>query len=125
MTLPLPTCAICCTRRGNLALKISVDTGKPVRVLRGYKLKSPFAPESGYRYDGLYKVFAALRSHPVSSRLTTCCDLSAAIKQVVKYWLGPGLSGFNTFKFVFQRLPDQEPAPWTNADVTAAAAATD
>ncbi|THH15984.1 hypothetical protein EW146_g4588 [Bondarzewia mesenterica] len=34
----------------------SCDTRKPVRVIRGYKLKSPFAPLEGYRYDGLYVV---------------------------------------------------------------------
>jgi len=38
--------------RGNLALSINVETGNPVRVIRGYKLTSPFAPEEGYRYDG-------------------------------------------------------------------------
>ena len=40
--------------RGNLALSKSVETGNPVRVIRGYKLQqySPFAPEDGYRYDG-------------------------------------------------------------------------
>ncbi|WAR11774.1 UHRF1-like protein, partial [Mya arenaria] len=42
--------------RGNLALSRNVDTGNPVRVIRGYKLPSPFAPEEGYRYDGLYSV---------------------------------------------------------------------
>ncbi|EJD55145.1 hypothetical protein AURDEDRAFT_50127 [Auricularia subglabra TFB-10046 SS5] len=34
----------------NAALK------KPVRVIRGYKLHSEWAPASGYRYDGLYRV---------------------------------------------------------------------
>lgn len=37
---------------GNLALSKNVENGKPVRVIRGYKSKSPFAPEDGYRYDG-------------------------------------------------------------------------
>ena len=40
--------------RGNLALSRSVETGNPVRVIRGYKLRSPFAPDEGYRYDGLF-----------------------------------------------------------------------
>lgn len=30
------------------------ELGRPVRVIRGYKLKSEFAPEEGYRYDGKY-----------------------------------------------------------------------
>lgn len=38
--------------RGNLALSRNVETRTPVRVIRGYKLKSPYAPEEGYRYDG-------------------------------------------------------------------------
>ncbi|KAF4584755.1 hypothetical protein EYR38_001986 [Pleurotus pulmonarius] len=46
---------------GNKALKISYSTGKPVRVIRGSKLKSPYAPSYGYRYDGLYKVTEANR----------------------------------------------------------------
>ncbi|TFY69774.1 hypothetical protein EVJ58_g230 [Rhodofomes roseus] len=40
----------------NKALKISCETKKPVRVIRGYKLKSMYAPAEGYRYDGLYTI---------------------------------------------------------------------
>lgn len=39
--------------RGNLALKISCQNGNPVRVVRGFKGKSKFAPLTGYRYDGV------------------------------------------------------------------------
>ena len=39
--------------RGNAALVKSVETKIPVRVIRGYKLPSPFAPDEGYRYDGM------------------------------------------------------------------------
>lgn len=35
--------------KGNLALSVSCQSGKPIRVIRGYKLDSPYAPESGYR----------------------------------------------------------------------------
>ncbi|KAJ3182735.1 hypothetical protein HDU87_008074 [Geranomyces variabilis] len=42
--------------RGNLALKKSVETRNLVRVIRGYKLDSPYAPRQGYRYDGEYTV---------------------------------------------------------------------
>lgn len=42
--------------RGNLALARSCDTGRPVRVTRGAGLRSPHAPESGLRYDGLFRV---------------------------------------------------------------------
>ncbi|KAK0780012.1 hypothetical protein LTR91_012295 [Friedmanniomyces endolithicus] len=36
----------------------SVENGKPVRLIRSHELKSPFAPEIGFRYDGLYKVMS-------------------------------------------------------------------
>lgn len=42
--------------KGNLALAQNQTEGIPVRVTRGPKLKSPYAPSSGYRYDGLYRV---------------------------------------------------------------------
>ncbi|VVC43627.1 Zinc finger, PHD-type,Zinc finger, RING-type,Zinc finger, FYVE/PHD-type,Ubiquitin-related [Cinara cedri] len=61
--------------------------GKPVRVLRSSRSKhSKFAPELGYRYDGIYKV--------------------------VKYYPARGLSGFNVWRFVLRR-DDIVPAPWT------------
>ncbi|MGV9345787.1 YDG/SRA domain-containing protein [Streptomyces spiralis] len=41
---------------GNAALVTSYLEGLPVRVIRGSKCESPYAPESGYRYDGLYRV---------------------------------------------------------------------
>jgi putative restriction endonuclease len=42
--------------RGNRALAISCEKQLPVRVIRGSNKHSKFAPESGYRYDGLYLV---------------------------------------------------------------------
>ncbi|KAJ1525645.1 hypothetical protein ONE63_008863 [Megalurothrips usitatus] len=71
--------------RGNLALSRNVETGNPVRVIRGYKLNSKFAPDSGYRYDGLYNV--------------------------TKFWETTGKAGFRIYKFQFQRC-DPEPSPW-------------
>ena len=41
---------------GNLALAKNWVEGIPVRVVRGHKLDSDFAPEEGYRYDGLYRI---------------------------------------------------------------------
>ncbi|MDQ7809931.1 YDG/SRA domain-containing protein [Amycolatopsis sp. A133] len=41
---------------GNAALRTSWLTGAPVRVVRGADRKSPHAPDSGYRYDGLFRV---------------------------------------------------------------------
>ncbi|XP_037070358.1 E3 ubiquitin-protein ligase UHRF1-like [Pollicipes pollicipes] len=72
--------------RGNLALSRNVETRTPVRVIRGYKLRSPYAPEQGYRYDGLY--------------------------WVEKYWLCSGQSGFLVYKYAMKRCEDQAPPPW-------------
>lgn len=36
----------------NATLIRNFETGNPVRVIRGYKLNSKFAPYRGYRYDG-------------------------------------------------------------------------
>ncbi|KAI0236721.1 E3 ubiquitin-protein ligase UHRF1 [Lamellibrachia satsuma] len=72
--------------RGNLALSQSVETGFPVRVIRGYKSRSAYAPEEGYRYDGLY--------------------------EVERFWYTVGMSGFGVYKFVLTRLKDQPPPPW-------------
>ncbi|MET8557645.1 YDG/SRA domain-containing protein [Streptomyces sp. NPDC004959] len=41
---------------GNAALVTSYLEGLPVRVLRGFQAGPPFAPATGYRYDGLYRV---------------------------------------------------------------------
>jgi len=45
--------------RGNAALRISMDEGIPVRVVRGHAHRSPFSPEAGYLYAGLYSVVDA------------------------------------------------------------------
>ena len=41
---------------GNQALRVSQDKGLPIDVIRGSKLRSIYAPASGYRYDGQYYV---------------------------------------------------------------------
>ncbi|KAK0198429.1 PUA-like domain-containing protein [Armillaria mellea] len=65
----------------------SSENKKPIRVIRGYKLRSPYAPSEGYRYDGLY--------------------------QVEKAWIEKGLNsgGHLVCKFAFKRLPGQPPLP--------------
>jgi putative restriction endonuclease len=42
--------------RNNLALARNKAEGLPVRVVRGAHIGSPYAPTTGYRYDGLYFV---------------------------------------------------------------------
>jgi predicted restriction endonuclease len=63
---------------GNAALVTSELNEYPIRVIRGYKLKSPYAPQSGYRYDGLYFV----KSH----------------------WTEKGKSGFEIIRFELNKF---------------------
>lgn len=42
--------------KGNLGLHLNVETGTPVRVIRGAAARSAYSPLTGYRYDGLYYV---------------------------------------------------------------------
>ncbi|THH34179.1 hypothetical protein EUX98_g69 [Antrodiella citrinella] len=71
----------------NAALQRSAESKNPVRVIRGFKLQSVFAPEEGYRYDGLYTV--------------------------EKAWQERGLNpqGYLVCKFLFKRLPGQPRLP--------------
>ncbi|KAL2478962.1 E3 ubiquitin-protein ligase [Forsythia ovata] len=73
---------------GNQALRISCYKGYPVRVVRSEKDKrSSYAPEKGYRYDGVYRV--------------------------EKCWRKAGKQGFKVCRYLFVRC-DNEPAPWTS-----------
>jgi putative restriction endonuclease len=69
--------------RGNLALAKSEIDGLPVRVIRGADKKNPFAPEAGYRYDGLY--------------------------QVESHWHDVGKSGFLVYRFRLVKLDSELP----------------
>ncbi|KAH9891630.1 PUA-like domain-containing protein [Cubamyces lactineus] len=79
------TCDQSWSNSRNMSLKVSAYTKKPVRVVRGYKSSSDFAPAKGYRYDGLYVV--------------------------EKAWMDVGKSGFKVCKFLLKRLPNQPPIP--------------
>ncbi len=65
--------------KGSLALAHSSINGLPVRVIRGANLDSPYAPRSGYRYDGLYLVD--------------------------DYWHAEGKSGFRVWRYRLVKLP--------------------
>jgi putative restriction endonuclease len=64
--------------RGNLALALNAETGLPVRVIRGARHPSPYAPLEGYRYDGLYRVET--------------------------YWCETGKSGFMIWRYRLRQL---------------------
>lgn len=40
----------------NRALLRNIDSGHPVRLIRGATLRNEYAPAAGYRYDGLFRV---------------------------------------------------------------------
>jgi putative restriction endonuclease len=67
--------------RGNLALVYNKVHGLPVRLIRGARHPSPYAPVAGYRYDGLYLVEA--------------------------YWREVGKSGFYIWRFRLRKIPAQ------------------
>ncbi|GAB2289341.1 E3 ubiquitin-protein ligase ORTHRUS 2 [Dionaea muscipula] len=72
----------------NEALRLSCRKGYPVRVVRSRKdRRSHYAPESGVRYDGIY-------------RIEMC-------------WRKAGEDGFLVCRYLFVRC-DNSPAPWTS-----------
>lgn len=64
--------------RNNLALAVSCQQGLPVRLIRGATPHSLYAPEEGYRYDGLFRV--------------------------EDYWKEKGRSGFMVWKFRLRKI---------------------
>lgn len=77
----------------NLALAKNKITGLPVRVVRGAAHKSPYSPENGYRYDGLFRV--------------------------EDYWHETGRSGFRIYRYRLRKVLDQEQPPPTPQQLSA------
>ena len=73
----------------NAALLTSSRSRRPIRVIRGYKSNSKWAPLEGYLYCGLYVCKRA--------------------------WLADGVSGFKVCRYAFERLPNQAPLPTPRA----------
>ncbi|XP_043724892.1 E3 ubiquitin-protein ligase ORTHRUS 2-like isoform X2 [Telopea speciosissima] len=72
----------------NEALRVSCNKGYPVRVVRSHKeTRSSYAPETGVRYDGIYRI--------------------------EKCWRKVGIQGKKVCRYLFVRC-DNEPAPWTS-----------
>jgi putative restriction endonuclease len=67
----------------NAALGKNKVLGLPVRVVRGHQMDSPFAPERGYRYDGLY--------------------------WVDEYWEESGRSRYKVWRFRLRKNDDRHP----------------
>ncbi|MFG1966239.1 YDG/SRA domain-containing protein [Nonomuraea sp. NPDC049028] len=72
---------------GNAGLVRSELEGLPVRVVRGRNAASPYAPASGLRYDGLFRV----ESH--AARV--------------------GIDGFRIWQFTLVKIPDEAPTTAT------------
>ncbi|KAH8120366.1 PUA-like domain-containing protein [Phellopilus nigrolimitatus] len=70
----------------NKSLKLSSESKQPIRVIRGFKLQSVFAPAEGYRYDGLYTVEKAWQEVGLNTQYLVC-------------------------KYAFKRLPGQPRLP--------------
>jgi putative restriction endonuclease len=70
---------------GNMGLAKSCIEGLPVRVSRGERLDSPYRPDQGYRYDGLYTVD--------------------------DFWRERGRSGYHIWRYRLLRSPGQPPLP--------------
>lgn len=50
-----PSATVTYTREGRMSdmcVPLMTELGKKIRILRGHRLKSPFAPQAGVRYDG-------------------------------------------------------------------------
>jgi putative restriction endonuclease len=67
--------------QGNKGLAVCCDNGLPVRVCRGPKVEAPYGTESGYRYDGLYRV--------------------------EEYWHDVGQDGFRIWRFRLRAIPGE------------------
>jgi E3 ubiquitin-protein ligase UHRF1 len=66
---------------------VSAETKKPVRVIRGFKCKSKYAPAEGYRYDGLYVVEKAWRAPGLNEKGFLVC------KYIFKVRVAEGAGG--------------------------------
>lgn len=80
--------------RGNRALAYSSLNGFPVRVIRSAEYDSPYSPNAGCRYDGLYTVS--------------------------DYWHETGRSGFRIWRFRLLKLPTPSNDEQGRAETTGA-----
>ena len=70
----------------NAALVFSEENALPIRILRGTNGDPAYSPQTGYRYDGLFKV--------------------------ARHWMSVGAHGFKVWRFRLDALGSDESAPW-------------
>jgi E3 ubiquitin-protein ligase UHRF1 len=61
------------------SVQLSAEHKKPVRVIRGFKCKSKYAPAEGYRYDGLYVVEKAWRERGLNPKGFLVCKFALRV----------------------------------------------
>ncbi|WVZ62651.1 hypothetical protein U9M48_012371, partial [Paspalum notatum var. saurae] len=95
----------------NAALRLSCLRGYPVRVVRSHKEKrSSYAPESGVRYDGIYRIEKCWRK--IGIQVTTFSYIQ--IVDVAPCFCN-AVRKFKVCRYLFVCC-DNEPAPWTSDD---------
>jgi putative restriction endonuclease len=73
--------------KANAGLAANAVNGNPLRLVRGPRHRSAYAPPAGFRYDGLY--------------------------YVRRFWEEQGRSGFRICRFLLIR-DDPDPSPWVH-----------
>lgn len=70
-------------KRGNKAIALNIDSGFPIRIIRGSNHNSPYSPENGYRYDGLFRA--------------------------EKFWSEDGKDGFKVYRYYLTKIKSDSP----------------
>lgn len=89
--------------------------GKPVRVVRNFKLQkcSNYAPKNGNRYVELIVcTFVSNRQNDPSLTILGLGHRYDGIYKVIRYYPDRSTHGFLVWKYVLRR-DDPIPAPWT------------
>jgi len=107
--------------KGNLALAKSYSLRRPLRVIRGSKAKSIYAPQIGYRYDGTldpsckrWIVFGSRRDSIAMKCIFT------GLYHVTDIHQGHRSSYHLIYRFVLNRCREQPKAAWMKSSLSSA-----
>ncbi|KAI0761618.1 PUA-like domain-containing protein [Trametes elegans] len=81
--------------RMNKTMMKSIETRNPVRVVRGCGLRSPYAPDEGWRYDGLYTVQSASMKKGRSGFMV--CAFELQVRAPAPYNPASHIASFDVF----------------------------
>ena len=107
---------------GNLALMYSSQHDLPVRVIRGVNSHSQFAPKSGYRYDGLYRVEEYWHQIGKSGHMIWCFRLKKINPETAPWKVAPPahLTAKTVKSANVHKTPaNQKPYPTSEASISA------